>query len=157
MNLLLLLLLPLLAQCEEGIPTLTVPLDAAVLTTVNPHFISYTTDWWTNAYGWGEGTAVVNIDLKSPKIQAAAAALSPAIWRMGGTRADKIRYDLKDYGNASVYDENPDCRFDWCLTRNRWLELLEFAEKSKARIVFTLNYVVSSIRVSTHKHLTTTP
>ena len=142
MNRLLVLLLPLVAQCQEA--TLKVPQDAPVYTTVHPHFISYTTDWWTKSEGWSEGTALLNMDLENPKLQAAAAALSPAIWRIGGTRADKIYYDLNDYGDKSVYEENPTlCHQNWCLTRERWLMALQFAKKADARIVFTLNYIVS--------------
>ena len=147
MNLLLLLLFPLVARGEEA--TLTLPLNASVLTTVNPHFVSFTSDWWTGSEAWGDGTALVNMDFDNPKLQAAAAALSPAIWRIGGTRADKINYDLTDYGNVSAYDANPSCKVGWCLTRARWLKALEFAPKVKARIVFTLNYVVSLTLLST--------
>ena len=141
-HLLLLLLFPLVALCDEVM--LTLPLNASVATTVNPHFVSYTTDWWTGSDDWSDGTALVNMDFDNPKLQAAAAALSPAIWRIGGTRADKITYDFKDYGDAiSAFDENPHCKVGWCLTRARWLKALEFAQKVKARLVFTLNYIVS--------------
>ena len=67
---------------------------------------------------------------------------------IGGRRADEIVYDMTDYsrsGNTTAFDANPNCKVGWCLTRDRWLQVLAFAHKVKARIVFTLNYDVSFV------------
>jgi hypothetical protein len=85
------------------------------------------------------------MDLNNPKLKAAAKALGPnAIWRIGGSRADKIKYDMTDYHIGNYESNNAHdngCSYNWCLSRERWINVLEFANEVDARIVFTLNYI----------------
>jgi heparanase 1 len=79
--------------------TLTVPDNAQAASSrpLDDHFVSFTSDWWTNEEGWNDNVSILNMDLTSPKLQAAAAALVPAIWRIGGTRANNVWYDVNDF------------------------------------------------------------
>eukprot|EP00977_Amphora_coffeiformis_P018713 scaffold6655_cov169-Amphora_coffeaeformis.AAC.30 len=146
---LLLLLLPAAVYCK-GVDTVVLENDTPVLSIINEHFLCYTDDWWTgNSDGWGPGTSILNMDFNNPKLKAAARALGPAIWRIGGSRADKIKYDMNDYGDESAHDHG--CSSNWCLSRARWLEIIEFANDVNARIVFTLNYIEQTEKVRKDK------
>jgi heparanase 1 len=108
---------------------------------VNPEFVSYTLDWWLydrNHPGWDVTTSVLTIDLKSSRLVSAAAGLAPAFLRIGGSRADNIIYhfDPNDDNEREQCSLHPKA----CLTIDRWDEILNFASKVQARVVFTLNY-----------------
>ncbi len=68
------------------------------LTTVEPHFVGVTTDWWTHndpRFGekWGV-TGAGTLDLKQPRFNALVNTLARNgfTWRIGGTPADYILY-----------------------------------------------------------------
>lgn len=68
---------------------------------VDDTFVSFTSDWWTGLPDWGPGSSILNVDLGHPKVVAAVTALTPAIWRIGGTRADAIWYHMQEFDPTS--------------------------------------------------------
>lgn len=108
---------------------------------VNPEFVSYTLDWWLHNQdhsGWDVTTSVLTMDLNSSRLVGAAAGLAPAFLRIGGSRADNIVYHFDP--NNDEEREQCDLHPKLCLSKDRWDEILSFASKIKARVVFTLNY-----------------
>ena len=126
-----------------------------------PEFVSTTLDWWPiGTKGW-DNSSVINADLSHPRLVAAASGLRPYILRIGGSQADEILYNMVDEpwvgsmsGNNGTNIKNDDddvydskianeCRkrSQKCLTKDRWDEVLNFAQQTGARIVFTLAYV----------------
>ena len=118
--------------------------DAYSLGNVAPEFVSATMDFWPpNAEGWGN-SSVINAQF-SAKLIGIAKALSPFFLRIGGSQADTIIYDFPTGQNTSI-DEllSSQCQKNaqHCLTQDRWEEVLDFADESGARIVFTLAYLL---------------
>lgn len=124
---------------------LTISPDANSVGDVEQEFVSTTMDWWPqSAEGWGN-SSVINADLQNPKLIEAAKKLSPFFLRIGGSQADTIIYNFPSAANVTGRDgitlacsEKP----QHCLTEARWAEVLDFAEKCGARIVFTLAYLI---------------
>ena len=80
---------------------------AAALPDVSPLFAGFTNDWWTkddthDGPKW-DTAGMMTLDLQSPALRAAAAARAPALWRIGGTPADTVVYNV---GNP------PECEAD---------------------------------------------
>ncbi|KAL3809629.1 hypothetical protein ACHAXA_010604 [Cyclostephanos tholiformis] len=131
------------------------PTDAVCLGTVEPEYASTTLDWWPlGTEAWGN-SSILNADLRHPNLIAAATGLSPSYLRLGGTQADEILYHMGDRGGVAKDDDDDDgnhehdryvakeCRrhAQRCLTKDRWVEMLDFARDVGARIVFTIAYV----------------
>ncbi len=109
-----------------------------------------TLDGW-NASGfprWGAASFLA-LDLGAPKLRALAAAVAPAILRLGGSPADSIRFDADGTCVAGTGGDGPApggyfCSqvkpyVYGCLTPARWEALLDFANATGLRIVFGLN------------------
>ena len=90
----------------------------------------------------------MTIDLTSPNLRAAVAALAPAILRVGGSEGDKIVYDVAgDHcGPQSGAPQPVDPAF--CLSMERWRELVGFAAETGVSIVFGLNAMTFRANVS---------
>jgi len=96
---------------------------------------------------WGNQSALT-IDLASPVLRAAAAALAPAILRIGGSPEDSVLFDADGScapmsGGAGPFapyfcSQVTPYSYD-CLTRARWEALLEFAAATGLRVAFGLN------------------
>jgi hypothetical protein len=109
-------------------------------------------DFWhfdDPAFGakWGNASALT-IDLASPALRAAAAALAPAILRLGGSPEDSLVFDadgtcVPRSGGAgpfpSYYCSQVSPYVYDCLTRARWAALLEFAAATGLKVAFGLN------------------
>ena len=90
----------------------------------------------------------MTIDLTSPNLRAAVAALAPATLRVGGSEGDKIVYDVAgDHcGPQSGAPQPVDPAF--CLSMERWRELVGFAAETGVSIVFGLNAMTFRANVS---------
>lgn len=109
---------------------------------VAPEFVSFTLDWWLqndDHPGWDASTSILTMNLTASRLIGAAAGLAPAFLRIGGSRADVIIYHF----DQSDEEERKHCfiNSNACLTMGRWDDILNFAAKVKARVVFTLNYI----------------
>lgn len=96
---LLVCLLPscLCALAPPRVVTVTLADGASGYGLLDDHFVSFTSDWWVGKDAWEYGSSILNMDLDSPRLQVAAAALTPAIWRIGGTRADEVWYQMNRF------------------------------------------------------------
>lgn len=133
------------SQIQHEYMELSVSPNAHSLGVVAPEFISSTLDWWPlGTEGWGNAS-VINADLSHPNLVSAARGLSPFFLRVGGSQADEIIYSIPQHnkGNASSTYDLKKCKKNpqKCLTSDRWDEVLDFASRSGARIVFTIAYV----------------
>ena len=131
---------------------LTVTIGASPISTTHPLHPAVALDFWRHddpVYGekWGNSSALT-IDLASPALRAAAASLSPALLRLGGSPEDSLVFDANGtcvpksggggpfapYFCSQVHPYTYDC-----LTRARWSELLSFASATGLRIALGLN------------------
>ncbi|KAL7495609.1 hypothetical protein ACHAWT_009604 [Skeletonema menzelii] len=101
-------------------------------------------DWWhLESVAWGN-SSVIHADLNHPNLIAATRGLSPFYLRIGGSFADIATYDMSNGTTTREADRftktcsrNPQL----CLTRQRWDEVLKFANDAGAKILFTLAYL----------------
>lgn len=118
--------------------------DAHILGEVETEYISTTLDWWAlGTEAWGNAS-VINADLSHPSLIAAAKGLGPFFLRIGGSQADSIIYNIPHSTNSSITDEhNIECKRkpQKCLTKERWDDVLNFANLVGARILFTIAYI----------------
>ena len=115
--------------------------NASSLGEVAPEYISVTLDFWSNKeVAWGN-SSVINVNLNHPNLLVLAKGLSPFFLRIGGSQADEIIYT---HSNSSITENlNTECKKhpQKCLTIERWNEVLAFANKTGARILFDIAYV----------------
>jgi len=118
--------------------------NASSLGEVAKEYISVTLDWWSNKVdAWGN-SSVINANLNHPNLLVLAKGLSPYFLRIGGSQADEIIYNVPHHSNSSITDNlNTECKKhpQKCLTVERWDEVLAFANKTGARILFDIAYV----------------
>lgn len=123
----------------------------AIATTHSLH-PAVTFDFWRSddaRFGekWGNSSALT-IDLTSPTLRAAAAALAPALLRLGGSPEDSVNFDsdgscVPQSGGAGPFpgyfcSQVQPYSYD-CLTRARWAALLQFASETGNPIAYGLN------------------
>jgi hypothetical protein len=84
---------------------------------------------------------VQKIDLTNPVLIEAAAALSPARLRVGGSEGDDVFYDV-DGGGCDKWSPKPPVDPAFCLNMTRWRQLLDFAATANISVVFGLNAMV---------------
>jgi len=118
--------------------------NASSLGEVAKEYISVTLDFWSNKEpAWGN-SSVINANLNHPNLLVLLAkGLSPFFLRIGGSQADEIIYNIP-HSNSSITDNlNAECKKhpQKCLTVERWNEVLAFANKTGARILFDVAYV----------------
>lgn len=134
-----------------SILSIDVPPGAAIWGTVLPEQLSYTADWWDGGSknDWNH-SGVLEVPLQAPALQAAAASLAPAFYRIGGSKADTVIFDWQilegDEAAASVCAlwNSRTVHDTKCLTKERYTELLDFTVAAGARLVFCLNYIRTS-------------
>ncbi len=80
------------------------------------------------------GMRVPPYDFDRPRLRALASALAPAIFRIGGSDADRVYYDFSD----EPLEEAPE-GFEWVLTRDRFDAVFEFAEATGMEVMFTIS------------------
>ncbi|MFH1130578.1 MAG: hypothetical protein V1754_04540 [Pseudomonadota bacterium] len=75
-----------------------------------------------------------NYDLDKPRLVKLASALEPALWRIGGTEADRVYYDLSE----TPIKEAPD-PYKTVMNRTIWDRACNFAKDLGVEIMFNLN------------------
>lgn len=93
----------------------------------------------------GESTPA--LDLKNPRLRAYASALSPAMLRIGGTEADRLRYKMgKKAAAASGFqppaegtEEETGISHEFVLRKGLWKRLHEFLSETGLSLLFTLS------------------
>lgn len=114
-----------------------------VIATTSERFLSFTIDiscviggrWWGDTKGLREGLSqdrVGPLNLKDPVLAKRASFLAPAILRVGGTEADRLRYGF-DRGLAQGDADDP-----FVLKRKLWVDICEFTEKIGMGLLFTI-------------------
>jgi heparanase 1 len=117
--------------------------DRLPLRRLPPDYLSFTLDtslvlggrWWGDSKKMHQGVAVDTVaplDLSRPELVARAQALSPAVLRIGGTEADRVRYHLKK-GPA------PAETHEYCLRKADWKAIHRFVRQADLRLLFTLS------------------
>lgn len=114
------------------------PSEAAA--TTSEKLVSFNFDWHPPDEGptWGQNASIVTIDLQNPRLRTLAAAMSPAVLRIGGSEGDDAVYDMeggcsKSRGGSGVADPA------YCMTVPRWNELLHFAKDTGLSVAFGVN------------------
>ena len=118
---------------------------ATPLAKVDERYLSFALDtaqlvggkWWDAAAkptsGRGQ-TKVVPFDFSRPELIKLTKALAPAYFRVGGSEADLVAYDVP--GNEPAPDKKG---FESRLSVARWDALNEFVRATHTELVFTLN------------------
>ena len=138
-------------------------LGANVVARTGEDYICATTDWWPSNkcdYGicawsntpYGPNPSIPNLDLNQPLFKTAFDALSPFIWRLGGSLQDDITYE--EPGNPAVVcppiSDDPAAQWGFtggCLNQTRWAQIATFAKDHKAKLVFGLNGLKGRVHV----------
>jgi heparanase 1 len=119
---------------------------AAPAATVAPEFLSFAIDmsqvvggkWWDPAAAGvetGSGTvAATQLDFNRVRLDRMVQALKPAYLRVGGSESDKAYYALD-----GALPTEPPPGFESVLTRERFDDVLDFAQRNGLPLVFTLN------------------
>jgi heparanase 1 len=123
--------------------------ERRVLGTLPPWFVSLAVDtsvliggrWWGPSKGTKEGLSVDRVaplDLEAPDLSRWAKPLAPAILRVGGTEADRIRYGFRHDGPEELGPLNsPDGSF--ILKGKLWERLNRWAADHGFSVLFTVS------------------
>ncbi len=106
-------------------------------------YLSFTLDtslvlggrWWGASRQMRRGVAVDTVtplDLEQERLSFFAKALAPAMLRIGGTEADRVRYQMKKKTPPAETHE-------YSMNKARWKLLNRFARKNGLQILFTLS------------------
>eukprot|EP00750_Incisomonas_marina_P029050 INCI7031.9.p1 GENE.INCI7031.9~~INCI7031.9.p1 ORF type:complete len:612 (+),score=63.50 INCI7031.9:363-2198(+) len=120
---------------------LNVPTSGDAVATTSQEMVSFNLDWHENNEEtplWINMSALV-LDLKNPKLVAAAKALSPAVLRIGGSEGDVLCYDVPQFNSTCADMNQTDPAM--CLPMGRLEELCEFASNTGLSMAFGLNAV----------------
>ena len=99
---------------------------ATALTEVDERFLSYTLDT--------DKVVAQNFDFDRARLLNLAAELSPALLRIGGTKADRVYYDMSD----TPLSQAPEPYVD-VMNRTTWDGACDFAEALDVELLFTVN------------------
>ena len=107
--------------------TVNVSVSTHAIALTSPSLVSFNLDWHKNSEeppAWSHNASAMHLDLTSPRLRAAVAALAPGHLRVGGSEGDKIVYDVHGdgCGPKSGAPQPPDPAF--CLSMGRWRELV---------------------------------
>ncbi|XP_065843791.1 uncharacterized protein [Oscarella lobularis] len=112
-------------------------------------YVSFNFDWHLNSEespAWYNSSVLV-LDLKNPQLVYLASQLSPGHLRVGGSEGDVAIYDV---GTHSP------CKPGFCMSMDRWHELVEFCQAAKIRLVFGLNAMYGRKNKTSHFDSTNT-
>lgn len=91
---------------------------------------------------WGNASCLT-IDLENPRLRAAAAALAPAVLRLGGSPEDSVVFDTGGCVPGAPFEgfacSQTGSKTYGCLTPARWTALLQFAHDTGLQLVYGLN------------------
>ena len=106
-------------------------------------YSSFNMDWHANSE---EPPAWINMSVQLLPLGApgslldrAAAALAPAVLRVGGSEGDVVAYDVPSHGSTCADMNVTDPQF--CLGMPRWEQITAFAARNGLRLVFGLNAI----------------
>jgi heparanase 1 len=125
---------------ESG--SITVDFDRVSATT-GDGYISFNFDWHLNSEeppAWYNSSVLV-INLTNPKLIYLASQLSPGHLRVGGSEEDVAIYDI---------GAHRPCVEGFCMSMDRWHELVDFCQKAKIRLVFGLNAMYGRSNSTSH-------
>ena len=122
----------------------TITIESKPIALVDEKFLSFGVDtaqvvgsFWWDAKGEMNGGRGKNkttpLKLTSPKLLEYAKELSPAYFRIGGSEADALFYNLGS--NDKAYPE----KFDSVLTKSRFKKIKNFIKYTGLDLFFTLN------------------
>lgn len=130
---------------------------------LHPHFLSFTIDisvllgghWWGPTKKIVQGVAsdrVEKLDLSDGRLIAYARLLAPAMIRIGGTEADRVKYKPGKKAVAELYpqgailgdtglENNQDRKdgYEYTLTKGLWKRLHDFLKKTGMELLFTIS------------------
>ena len=113
---------------------------------VAPEYRSFTADWWRhnqphNGPRW-EHAGMLTLDLTNTRLRNLVKALSPAIWRIGGSPEDSVVYVVGNPPECNTTEKIKDS-YNYpgpiCLTMERWGEILDFVNYTGVKLAFGLN------------------
>jgi heparanase 1 len=118
-------------ESETGTPipedAIWIEIDgAAALAEVDERFLSFALDT--------DKVVHQKFDFKRPRLLELTAALSPALLRVGGTKADRVYYDMSDMPASMAPAPYVDL-----LDRSIWDDACEFTEALDLQMLFTIN------------------
>eukprot|EP00966_Prymnesium_polylepis_P229089 5301505-Prymnesium_polylepis.1 len=114
--------------------------DGHVLSTLPAGFASFTMDFHPGSQGreWGQNASILAANLTSPGLIGAAGALAPGVLRLGGSEAGENLTYVGFPGDATQVCPQG---YYYCLRRQRWDEILDFARAAGARLMIDLNII----------------
>jgi heparanase 1 len=130
---------------------------------LHPHFLSFTIDisvilgghWWGQSKEIVQGVAsdrAEKLNLKDRRLRAYARLLAPAMIRIGGTEADRVKYKPGKKAVAELYPQalipgdnvledpqNHKDDYEYTLTKGLWKRLHGFIKKTGMELLFTIS------------------
>lgn len=113
--------------------------DGHVLNSIPAGFASFTLDFHPGSQGavWGKNASILEVDLTNEALVGIASALAPGVLRLGGSEAGQ---NLTYVGFPGADAPCPSGYY-YCLTRERWDEILTFASTTGVRLMLDLNLI----------------
>tara|TARA_B110001452_G_scaffold243905_1_gene227613 strand:- start:786 stop:2348 length:1563 start_codon:yes stop_codon:yes gene_type:complete len=113
--------------------------DGHVLNSIPVGFASFTLDFHPGSQGavWGKNASILEVDLTNKALIGIASALAPGVLRLGGSEAGQ---NLTYVGFPGVDTPCPSGYY-YCLTRERWDQILAFASATGVRLMLDLNLI----------------
>ena len=129
----LLILLPLVTAITIRID------DGHVLNSLPIGFASVTLDFHPGSQGavWGKNASILEVDLTNEALIGVVRALAPGVLRIGGSEAGQ---NLTYVGFPGVEVPCP-AFYYYCLSRDRWDQILSFASATGVRLMLDLNLI----------------
>lgn len=124
---------------------------------LHPHFLSFTIDisillgghWWGRSKKMVKGVAcdrIEKLNLTDKRLRSYTRLLAPAIIRIGGTEADRVRYKpgAKAVAELDPQAANRDNKnvwesYEYTLTKGLWKRLHNFLKKTGMELLFTVS------------------
>ena len=103
-------------------------------------FASFTMDFHPGSQGavWGKNASILEADLTNPALIGVARALSPGVLRLGGSEAGgNVTY--VGFADGSTCPDDGGKPYYYCLSKERWDEIMAFSNATGARLMLDLN------------------
>ncbi|XP_059648796.1 heparanase-like protein 2 [Cornus florida] len=121
----------------------------------DPNFICATLDWWPsdkcdyNQCPWGKA-GLLNLDLGNKILFNAVKAFGPMRIRIGGSLQDQLTYNVGPAaGECPQFKKKDDGLFKFtngCLEMKRWDQIMDFLNKTGAKLTFGLNALMGKTK-----------
>ena len=124
-----------------------------IIRTLPYPFIGFNLDFWKDDHEHFGNSSIPYIDFQNKDLIALTSAISPAMLRIGGSGQDSTIYDIFGECSNKAAGWNIMTRFAsnpyycsevhpddyYCLTSNRWHEILEFCDAADLKLIFGMN------------------